>query len=114
MRCSVDLSAIAEFLVLQDLSMTWSYSFSLCVFYENNKQYCLLTKYLTYLTRTRKIQLRALKISAFLEVGSMTNDPDYLTRPESCRKAVDKSTLLPFSWPQYQQLLEQSVRMLEL
>ena len=34
----------------------------------------------------------------------MTNDADYLTRPESCRKAADKSTLLPFSWPQYQQL----------
>ena len=49
MRCSVALSAIAEFLVLQDLSMTCSYSFSLCVFYENNKQYCLLTKYLTHL-----------------------------------------------------------------
>jgi len=43
----------------------------------------------------------------------MTNDADYLTRPESCRKAADKSTLLPFSWPQYQQPLEQSVRMLE-
>ena len=43
----------------------------------------------------------------------MTNDADYLTWPESCRKAADKSTLLPFSWPQYQQPLEQSVRMLE-
>jgi len=45
----------------------------------------------------------------------MTNDADYLTRPESCRKAADKSrpTLLPFSWPQYQHPLEQSVRMLE-
>ena len=43
----------------------------------------------------------------------MTNDADYLTRPESCRKAADKSTLLPFSLPQYQQPLEQSVRMLE-
>jgi len=44
----------------------------------------------------------------------MTNDADYLTQPESCRrKAADKSTLLPFSWPQYQQPLEQSVRMLE-
>ena len=43
----------------------------------------------------------------------MTNDADYLTRPESCRKAADKSTLLPFSWPQYQQPLQQSVRMLE-
>ena len=43
----------------------------------------------------------------------MTNDADYLTRPESCRKAADKSTLLPFSWPQYQQPLEQRVRMLE-
>jgi len=43
----------------------------------------------------------------------MTNDADYLTRPESSRKAADKSTLLPFSWPQYQQPLEQSVRMLE-
>ena len=45
----------------------------------------------------------------------MTNDADYLTRPESCRprKAADKSTLLPFSWLQYQQPLEQSVRMLE-
>ena len=31
--------------------MTWSYSFSLCVFYENDKQYCLLTKYLTQSTR---------------------------------------------------------------
>ena len=31
--------------------MTCSYSFSLCVFYENNKQYCLLTKYLTHSTR---------------------------------------------------------------
>ena len=41
----------------------------------------------------------------------MTNDADYYTRPESCRKAADKSrpTLLPFSWPQYQQPLEQSV-----
>ena len=43
----------------------------------------------------------------------MTNDADYLTRPESCRKPAEKSTLLPFSWPQYQQPLEQSVRMLE-
>ena len=44
----------------------------------------------------------------------MTNDADYtMTRPESCRKAADKSTLLPFSWSQYQQPLEQSVRMLE-
>ena len=43
----------------------------------------------------------------------MTNDTDYLTWPESCRKAADKSTLLPFSLPQYQQPLEQSVRMLE-
>ena len=45
----------------------------------------------------------------------MTNDADYLTRPESCRKAAGKSrpTLLPFSWPQYQQPLELSVRMLE-
>jgi len=43
----------------------------------------------------------------------MTNYADYLTRPESCWKAADKSTLLPFSWPQYQQPLEQSVRMLE-
>jgi len=43
----------------------------------------------------------------------MTNDADYLTWPESCRKAADKSTLLPFSWPQYQQPLEQNVRMLE-
>ena len=43
----------------------------------------------------------------------MTNDADYLTRPERCRKAADKSTLLPFSWPQYQQPLEQSVLMLE-
>ena len=43
----------------------------------------------------------------------MTNDDDYLTRSESCRKAADKSTLLPFSLPQYQQPLEQSVRMLE-
>jgi len=43
----------------------------------------------------------------------MTNDADYLTWPESCRKAADKSTLLPFSWPQYQQPLEQSVQMLE-
>ena len=43
----------------------------------------------------------------------MTNDADYLTRPESCRKAADKSTLLPFVWPQYQRPLEQSVRMLE-
>ena len=43
----------------------------------------------------------------------MTNDADYLTRPESCRKAADKSTLLPFSWLQYPQPLEQSVRMLE-
>ena len=43
----------------------------------------------------------------------MTNDADYLTRPESCRKAADKSTLLRFLWPQYQQPLEQSVRMLE-
>jgi len=31
--------------------MTCSYSFSFCVFYENNKQYCLLTKYLTHSTR---------------------------------------------------------------
>jgi len=31
--------------------MTCSYSFSICVFYENNKQYCLLTKYLTHSTR---------------------------------------------------------------
>ena len=40
-------------------------------------------------------------------VGSITNDADYLTRPGSCRKAADKSrpTLLPFSWPQYQQSL---------
>jgi len=43
----------------------------------------------------------------------MTNDTDYLTRPDSCRKAADKSILLPFSWPQFQQPLEQSVRMLE-
>ena len=43
----------------------------------------------------------------------MANDADYLTWPESCRKAADKSTLLPFSWPQYQQPLEQNVRMLE-
>ena len=44
----------------------------------------------------------------------MQHDADYLTRPESCRKAADKSTLLSFSWPQYQQPLEQSVRMLEV
>ena len=31
--------------------MTCSYSFSLRVFYENNKQYCLLAKYLTHSTR---------------------------------------------------------------
>jgi len=43
----------------------------------------------------------------------MTNDADYLTRTESCRKAAGKSSLLPFSLPQYQQPLEQSVRMLE-
>jgi len=43
----------------------------------------------------------------------MSNDADYMTRPESCSKAADKSTLLPFSWPQYQQPLEQSVQMLE-
>jgi len=43
----------------------------------------------------------------------MSNDAEYLKRPESCRKAADKSTLLPFSWPQYQQPIEQSVRMLE-
>jgi len=43
----------------------------------------------------------------------MTNDADYYTRPESCRKVADKSTLLSFSWPQYQQPREQSVRMLE-
>ena len=43
----------------------------------------------------------------------MINDADYLTRPESCRKAADKSTLLPFWWPQYQQPREQSMRMLE-
>ena len=35
----------------------------------------------------------------------MTNDADYLTRPER--------QLLLFSWPQYHQPLEQSVRMLE-
>jgi len=52
-------------------------------------------------------------VSAFLGVGSITNDADYVTRPESSRKAADKSTLLPFSWSQYQQPLEQSVRMLE-
>jgi len=43
----------------------------------------------------------------------MTNDADYLTRPESSGKAADKGTLLPFSWLQYQQPLQQSVRMLE-
>ena len=43
----------------------------------------------------------------------MTNGADYVTRPESSRKAADKSTLLPFSWLQYQQPLEQSVQMLE-
>ena len=43
----------------------------------------------------------------------MTNDADYLTRLDSCRKGADKSTLLPFSWLQYQQPLKQSVRMLE-
>ena len=43
----------------------------------------------------------------------MSNDADYMTRRESCTKAADKSTLLPFSWPQYKQPLEQSVRMLE-
>jgi len=44
----------------------------------------------------------------------MTNDADYLMRPDSCRNTADKSTLLPFSWPQYQQPLEQSVWMLEV
>ena len=44
----------------------------------------------------RKMQLRAVKISAFLAVGSMTNDADYLTRPESCRKAADKKFFASF------------------
>ena len=47
-----------------------SCSFSFCVFYENNEQYCLLTKYLTHSTRIDGRLIGYLQASAHSALGA--------------------------------------------